>query len=260
MDKPSCAAQDGICMGYRRILLALAMCSGPVTVPAQECPAVLDAATRLVLVTAHSMNATTATAELFERTAINSPWRPLGSPEPAVIGRAGMAWAPTFRHLAAAGEPIKIEGDKRAPAGVYRIGHSFGTVASDRPGHIQVREDTVCVDDPSSPAYNTITSRAAIGPNVRAENMGKALPMYRRGLLVEYPTDAMGKAGSCIFIHVWRSPNRGTAGCVALPEERVIALQDFADGGAAALAIMPRYALARLGGCLPIMTGRRDVN
>jgi hypothetical protein len=41
-----------------------------------------------------------------------------------------------------------------------------------------------------------------------------------------------------------------------LPEQRVLALQDFADGGAAVLAIMPRHALDRLRGCLPSITGR----
>ena len=63
--------------------------------------------------------------------------------------------------------------------------------------------------------------------------------MYRRGLLVDYPTDAERQAGSCIFIHVWRSPTTGTAGCVAVPEPRVEALQDFSAGGAV-LAILPR--------------------
>ncbi|HWP27282.1 MAG TPA: L,D-transpeptidase family protein [Xanthobacteraceae bacterium] len=243
-------------MGSRLILLVLVTLFGPGVVAAQECPTVLSTATRLVLVTAQGMNSTFATAQLFERASSNDPWRKLGPPEPAVIGRAGMAWAPMFRHLARPGEPIKIEGDKRAPAGIYPIGGTFGTVPSDRPGHIQVREDTVCVDDPSSPAYNTITTRQVVGPKVHAENMGKALPMYRHGLLVDYPTDAAGKAGSCIFIHVWRSPTRGTAGCVALPEERVLALQDFAVGGGTVLAVMPRHALHRLGGCLPTSNGR----
>ena len=75
--------------------------------------------------------------------------------------------------------------------------------------------------------------------------MSRALPMYRRGLLLNYPTDARRRAGSCIFIHVWRSPTTGTAGCVAVPEPRVEALQDFAAGGAV-LAILPRGALDRL--------------
>ena len=193
-----------------------------------------------------------ATAQLFERASAHDKWHALAAPEPAVVGRAGMAWAPAFRHLARAGEPIKFEGDKRAPAGVYPINGTFGTEPSSRPGHIRVTDDTVCVDDPDSPAYNTITSRVTAGPKIHFENMSKALPMYRHGLLVDYPTDIAAKAGSCIFIHVWRSPTRGTAGCVALPEERVKALQDFAEGGNAVLAIIPRAALSRLANCLPL--------
>jgi L,D-peptidoglycan transpeptidase YkuD (ErfK/YbiS/YcfS/YnhG family) len=217
---------------------------------AQNCPAPLAQARRLVLVTSETMNAAEATLRLYERAAPGNPWRALGRPEPAVIGKSGMAWSHFFRRLARRGEPIKVDRDKRAPAGVYSIGRSFGTLASSRPGHLRVTGDTVCVDDPSSPAYNTITSRRRVGPRVHAENMSRALPMYRRGLLVDYPTDARARAGSCIFIHVWRSPTTGTAGCVAIPEARVVALQEFAAGGAA-LAILPRRALDRLPGCLP---------
>jgi L,D-peptidoglycan transpeptidase YkuD (ErfK/YbiS/YcfS/YnhG family) len=222
------------------------------TVPAraQSCPAPLADAKRLVLVTAETMNDVAATMRLFERTAARESWRALGAAEPALIGRGGMGWSPFFIQLARRGEPIKVEGDKRAPAGIYKIGRSFGGVASSRPNHLQVTPDTICVHDLSSPAYNTIASRARLGPAVSAENMSKALPMYRRGLLVDYPTDARKRAGSCIFIHVWRSPTTGTAGCVSMPEPRVEALQEFAADGAV-LAILPRGALDRLRGCLP---------
>jgi L,D-peptidoglycan transpeptidase YkuD (ErfK/YbiS/YcfS/YnhG family) len=231
-------------------VVAAASAHSIVAARAQSCPAVLKDARRLVLVTAQTMNDTAATMRLYERASAGENWRPLGTAEPATIGRAGMGWSQFFTRFARRGEPIKVEGDKRAPAGVYSIGRSFGILASSRPDYLQVMPDTVCVDDPASPAYNQITSRARVGPEVHAENMGKALPMYRRGLLVDYPTDARKKAGSCIFIHVWRSPNTGTAGCVALPEPRMEALQDFAADGAV-LAILPRGALDRLAGCLP---------
>jgi L,D-peptidoglycan transpeptidase YkuD (ErfK/YbiS/YcfS/YnhG family) len=216
---------------------------------AQSCPVPLAEARRLVLVTANSMNAPTATMRLYERGSPGEPWRARGNAEPAVIGKKGMAWSKFFARLARPTEPIKIDGDDRAPAGVYRIGRSFGTLASSQPGYLHVTPDTVCVDDPSSPAYNTIASRARIGPTVRAENMSR-VGLYRRGLLVDYPTDAKRKAGSCIFIHVWRAPATGTGGCVAVPEPRVEALQDFSAGGAV-LAILPSGARDRLQGCLP---------
>ena len=166
-----------------------------------------------------------------------------------MIGKKGMAWSKFFARLARPTEPIKIDGDYRAPAGVYRIGGASARSPLRSPDYLHVTPDTVCVDDPSSPAYNTIASRARVGPTVHAENMSK-VRLYRRGLLIDYPTDAKRKAGSCIFIHVWRAPAKGTEGCVAVPEPRVEALQDFSADGAV-LAILPSGALDRLAGCLP---------
>jgi L,D-peptidoglycan transpeptidase YkuD (ErfK/YbiS/YcfS/YnhG family) len=230
--------------------IAAAMACVPGLAVAQSCPAPLANATRLVLVTAATMKDTQASMRLYERTSPGDVWRPRGSVEPAVIGKRGMAWAPFWSVLARGKEPTKVEGDKRAPAGIYKIGRSFGILASQRANYLQVTPDTVCVDDLKSAAYNSIASRAAIGPKVHGEDMSKALPMYRRGLLVDYPTDARRRAGSCIFIHVWNSSTTGTAGCVAAPEARIEALQGFAEGGAV-LAILPRQALGRLTGCIP---------
>jgi len=216
----------------------------------QSCPAPLADARRLVLVTAKSMNEPAAEMQLFERASPAEPWRALGSAEPVMVGRGGVGWSHFFRRFARVGEPIKVEGDKRAPAGFYRIGRSFGTVPSSRPRHIQVTDDTVCVYEPSSPLYNRIVPRQSAGPFVGVENMSRMLPMYRRGLVVDYPTDGRSRAGSCIFIHVWRSPSTGTAGCVAMPEPRVEALQEFSAAGAV-IAILPHQALSRFAGCLP---------
>ena len=70
------------------------------------------------------------------------------------------------------------------------------------------------------------------------------IPEYKLGLLVDYPTDAMARAGSCIFIHRWVKGANGTHGCVALPEPQLESLQDFAPirrgaGGAAAAGAGP---------------------
>jgi L,D-peptidoglycan transpeptidase YkuD (ErfK/YbiS/YcfS/YnhG family) len=232
------------------VVVALAALGCATEAGAQSCPALLIDAKRLVLVTAKTMNDKDATMRLYERASASQPWRPLGAPEPAVVGKRGMGWSRFFAKLARPGEPIKIDGDKRAPAGVYRIGRSFGTLPSSRPGYLHITSDTICVDDPSSPAYNSIASRARLGSQVHAENMSAAPRSYGHGLLVDYPTDAKAKAGSCIFIHVWGSSHGGTSGCVALPEPRVKGLQDFSAGGAV-LAILPQTALDRLAGCVP---------
>jgi len=199
------------------------------------------------------MAANNSTARLFERTSPAEAWKAISPAEPVMLGKAGMAWGIGFQQMASPGEPKKVEGDGRTPAGIYPIGVSFGFAASPRPGHIQIVRDTVCVDDPASPAYNSITSRKIVGTKVHGENMRK-VSRYRRGLIVDYPTDANARGGSCIFIHIQRSPTSPTEGCIALPEERIAAWQDFSEPGAV-LVTVPQDGLAfnRLAGCLPAL-------
>lgn len=232
-----------------KVILALSLLAfGHELALAQSCPAPLATARRLVLVTAATMNSAAARLQRFERTSPGEPWRPVGGLQSALVGTKGMAWGRIFQAFARDGEPIKIEGDKRAPAGVYHIGPSFGFSPARRRGYLQIKDGTVCVDDPASPAYNTITSRAKAGA-AHGEPM-RRVSAYRNGLLVDYPTDRAARAGSCIFIHVRLPSATGTAGCVAVPEPQVIALQDFAEPGAV-LAILPEAARARFGDCLP---------
>ena len=232
----------------RSILLALLLTS-PATAFAQSCPEPLASAQRLVLVTAATFSSSTASLQRFTRATPAAPWQADGGAVSALIGRKGVAWAPAFRDHGRRGEPVKVEGDKRVPAGFYKIGRSFGFAPSSRPGYLRVSEGTVCVDDPASPAYNRITTRAKVGWQVSGENMWR-ISYYRRGLAVDYPTDAAGRAGSCIFIHVRNPDATGTSGCVAVAEPDVIALQDFSQSGAV-LAVLPRPALDRFKGCLP---------
>lgn len=233
----------------RRTVFAFALLVAPLAAFAQSCPEPLNQARRLVLVVADTMTSTTASVRRFERAALASRWRLVGGPQSALIGHKGIAWAYAFRQFARAGEPVKTEGDKRNPAGFFSIGRSFGFAASRRSGYLHIVPGTVCVDDPASPDYNTVTSRAKVGWKVHGENMWR-VPAYRRGLLVDYPTDRQARAGSCIFIHLRLPGATGTAGCVALPEPQVVAMQNFAQGGAV-LAVLSKQALGRFKGCLP---------
>lgn len=216
---------------------------------AQNCPEPLASARKLVLVISENMASKTATMQRFERADVAEPWRPIGVATPALIGHNGMGWAQAFRALARAKEPMKVEGDKRAPAGFYKVGASFGFAPSPRLNYLQISEGTVCVDDLASPHYDSVTTRAKVGWTVHGENMWR-VPAYRHGLLVEYPSNAKTRTGSCIFVHLRLPDAKGTSGCVALPEADLISLQDFAEGGAV-LAVVPKGARQRLPGCLP---------
>lgn len=215
-----------------------------------QCQRVLSGLGKLAVVTTASANDTQGRIRLYARGEPQGAWKPLSAGEPAVVGRNGLAWGFPFRDTAHDGEPVKEEGDGRTPAGFYRIGHSFGFAAGRQAGYLTLRAGrTICVDDPGSPAYNTLVSVRPGASKPRGEDMG-AEPLYRRGLVIDYPSDAAKRAGSCIFLHVWRGPGQGTAGCIALPERRVANLQDFfAKGGA--IAILPATARDRFSDCLP---------
>ncbi len=234
----------------RAAILAVIVMLAPHAALAQSCPEPLAKARRLVLVTSDTFASTGAIVQRYERATANAAWQISGGPASALIGHRGMGWARAFRAFARSGEPIKVEGDKRVPAGFYKIGRSFGFAVSDRPNYLRITDGMTCVNDVSSPAYNTIKSRAEIGPNVRGENMWR-VPEYRRGLLIDYPTDRKARAGSCIFIHLQLPGRTGTGGCVALPEPQFEAVQDHAQTGAV-LAMLPRPALDRFKGCLPV--------
>lgn len=213
----------------------------------ESLPAGID---RLVLVTGAGFASGNGRLRLFRRSSADASWHAVSPPEPVVLGRHGLAWGHPFRDAARPGEPVKREVDGRTPAGLYRLGRSFGFPATVQPGHLVLRPGrTVCVDDPDSPAYNHLVPvrQGRVAP--KGEDMG-AEPLYRRGLVIDYPSDAAQRAGSCIFLHVWRGPTTGTAGCVALPERRVAAIQNFASRGAA-IAILPETALPRFSACLP---------
>src|SRR5664279_4153767 len=166
-------------MATRAAILAFVMLLAPQAALAQSCPQPLASARRLVLVTADTLTSTSATVQRFERDAPNAPWQLSGGPATALIGHKGLAWAHAFRSFARKGEPVKVEGDKRVPAGFYKIGRSFGFAVSDRPGYLRVTDGLTCIDDPSSPAYNTITTRSEVGAKVHGENM--RVPQYARG-------------------------------------------------------------------------------
>jgi L,D-peptidoglycan transpeptidase YkuD (ErfK/YbiS/YcfS/YnhG family) len=218
---------------------------------AGSCVPVLDRATRLVVVTAPNMESDTAALRMFERASPNERWRPHGAPMSAVVGARGLGWGHPFMSYAQRGEPIKQEGDERTPAGIYKLGATFGVEKSRRPNYLRLTPGAnFCVEDTHSPLYGRIVPHSTAGKKVSGADMA-AIPTYRRGLVIDYPPNRVKKAGSCIFVHIWSGEGVGTTGCVALPETRVADLQEWTKGGQAAIAIVSEDIAARFDGCLP---------
>jgi L,D-peptidoglycan transpeptidase YkuD (ErfK/YbiS/YcfS/YnhG family) len=196
------------------------------------------------------MSSVSATLRRFERASPAVAWAEVGKARPAVVGKGGLGWGWTFAGSARDGEPAKHEGDKRAPAGFYPLGRPFGLSPAKLTGYLRLEPgQSFCVDDIRSSFYGSIVPRSVAGKTMSGEEMW-TVPLYRRGLLVDYPANRYQKAGSCVFVHVWRGAGSGTAGCVALAEDGVEELQSWAKRGTAAIGILPSAGFDRFQSCL----------
>jgi len=209
---------------------------------------VLSDGSRLILVETDSFEVSAAVISMFERDGETGAWRLAGDNAPARVGRNGLGWGHTFRQLAEVGEPIKQEGDKRAPAGVFKLGRSFGLNSEKLPDYMQLEDGQhFCVDAVASENYSQIVPVDHVPAGTSGERMWE-IGLYKRGMVVDYPTDRAAKSGSCIFLHVWRTPQTPTVGCVAADEETVARLQKWVNEASAGawIAIVPKGARDRL--------------
>lgn len=237
------------------IVLALSLLVAPMAQSRagdERCPESIRSATRLLVVVSRDMMVVAATAQRFERASNEAAWSEIRPALPVVLGRRGLGWAWNQTSLADDGEPIKQEGDRRTPAGIFPIGPAFGFAAAG-PGSDYLplkRSESFCVNDVRSRHYNQIVPKSMAGAGITGESMGD-ISLYRRGLQLSFPTNREQQGGSCIFIHVWRGRNSPTLGCLALSESNVAELQTWAGETPALVAILPQNALKRLQDCLP---------
>jgi hypothetical protein len=213
-------------MGLAEAVLAVLALLAPVAA------AVPAGARQLVLVTTDGWEATSGTLTRWER-APGQPWRRAGGGVAVLLGGGGLAWGRGL-HPGAPDGPVKREGDRRAPAGVFALGTAFGYATRPDEGvrwpYRALAESSVCVDDPEAHEYNQIVEGP--GPWRSAERMRKAGQAYRWGVLVEHNVPPKPGAGSCTFIHGFGRKHLPTAGCTALPEADLRALIRWLDPAA----------------------------
>lgn len=195
-----------------------------------------------------------ATLYRFERK--EGRWLLVGSGMPAVVGRSGLAWDPAATERGP-GEPVKHEGDGKAPAGIFPLPFAMGFPATSPAGVIlpyrSIGEGTQCVDDPASPDYNRIVAERELagqteGPWRSSERMWEMETLYRLLLVVGYnTTPPLPGNGSCIFMHIWRSAAEPTSGCTALAEVQMVTLMSWLKPEAnPALVQLPRETYRRV--------------
>ena len=98
-------------------------------VNAKELPA-FSHSTEIVVVTTADWNAPSGTLQRYEREGPGNPWQPVGEPISVMVGKTGLGWGSGVVQIAgsfsAKNDPIKKEGDGKAPAGVFLLGKAFG--------------------------------------------------------------------------------------------------------------------------------------
>lgn len=192
----------------------------------------ISRSSQLVLVLTDTWDNVRARMLLFTRD--EKGWQNIAE-YPAVVGAKGLAWANGQQPKPDIdANLIKKEGDRKGPAGIFQLINAMGYDAVPRSGttfpYVQIQEGMHCVDDQTSKYYNRIISEKELpGPPKEfwksSEIMKRKDVLYKWLVVVDLNiTDPNPGAGSCIFIHVWRSKDKGTAGCTALQERDIIKL------------------------------------
>lgn len=179
-----------------------------------------------IVVTTKDWNAVQGSARLFERKNLKSNWQSVGKSFPVVVGKNGLGWS-VDAQMKAETEPHKVEGDGKAPAGIFSLTSAFGSSAKPdfvKLPYTKLQEWTECVDDVKSRRYNEIVNRMQVGifDWTSSEKMLEVGEQYDLGVFVAHnsnPPEA-GR-GSCIFLHIWKSDSTGTAGCTAMKRENI---------------------------------------
>ena len=168
-------------------------------------------------------------AKLTTWNKIGTQWFAAFAPMAAVVGREGLAR-----------EGEKKEGDGRTPSGIFSLGTGFGYDPAPKKmglAYRQVTSDDYWVDDPESAQYNQWVKGK---PQAKSfEKLKRDDHLYQLAIVVNYNVQpVVPGAGSAIFIHLWRAPSQGTAGCVALSESNMRKLYRWLNSAKAPVVIV----------------------
>ncbi len=167
---------------------------------------------QIILVTSDSFNTNKATLSCFE------DGKKIFNDIEVNIGKNGLGIGLGHLELKYQKEDVlKVEGDKKAPVGIFKLTSVFGYADSEETNmpYIQATKDLICVDDSDSIYYNQIINMPKQKPK-SYEDMKRDDHQYELGIVVEHNKKQTPQAGSCIFIHVQKDVNVSTAGCTAM--------------------------------------------
>lgn len=146
------------------------------------------------------------------------------------IGRSGLAWGLGVEDIQhSPHEPIKYEGDGKAPIGVFKLTNIFGYTNTSQYSlpYLYTSKELICVDDSKSNFYNQIIQ--AHGDEKSFEYMKREDSQYKLGVVVEHNKNAVSARGSCIFLHVQKKKGASTAGCTSMKYDDLEKIVNWLD-------------------------------
>ena len=179
---------------------------------------------QIILVVSDDLNSSIAKMECYESNKI------IYKQISVNLGKNGLAWGlgeVLLEHKKSM--PLKYEGDKKAPIGVFKLTSIFGYGKKTNLSmpYKFASENLICVDDTSSKEYNKII--LAHGNEKSFEYMRRKDNLYKYGIVVNHNQKAVKNRGSCIFIHIQRGQGIPTAGCTSMKEEAIKKIVDWLD-------------------------------
>ena len=138
------------------------------------------------------------------------------------LGENGLGWGlGEVSLLQKRDEPLKYEGDKKAPAGVFQLREVFGYASRSESNlpYFFASKELICVDESASVFYNQIIMKK--GDEKSFEYMKRSDDQYLLGVVVAHNKEGKKGRGSCIFLHIEKEPNATTAGCSAMKKENL---------------------------------------
>jgi L,D-peptidoglycan transpeptidase YkuD (ErfK/YbiS/YcfS/YnhG family) len=207
---------------------------------------------QLIVVTTPDWGSVRGTLRRFERRGARAEWRQAGEAFDVVVGRGGLGRGAGLVETGGAG-PSKREGDGRAPAGVFPLTRAFGFADAREAAWLRVpytplTPSVECVDDAASSQYNRVVDRSALREvDWNSSERMREVEGYVWGVVVAHNAGRVPGLGSCIFLHVWAGPEKGTAGCTAMERRNLETLLRGLDSRKRSLLVqLPRPEYDRL--------------
>jgi D-alanyl-D-alanine dipeptidase len=234
-------------MPPRLFSLLLFACTWPL-VTGRTATHELDNSRQCLVVLANDWASTSAEMRAFERGETANSWKQQGPGISVVAGKKGFGQGRGLVRLDFGDAPLKKEGDDRAPAGIFRLSYGFGYAPRYSALWINLpympSKQIECIDDPNSRYYNRLVHRlgvAKIDWRSSEQMMLRDDVRYKWGVVVEHNPAAIPGAGSCIFLHVWKTSATLTTGCTAMAESDLVRVLRWLDPSREPILVqMPR--------------------